>query len=231
MTIATSDITNASARVVIKHSMLKATREEQNLKTTSSSNGQGETRTEENKCNSITSRAEADRIRVWLHNHMTRLKSIETPPSQITEGAMRWENMNNISGMVERVRNITNNTVIPDSVKYLKKMKDEHRRSMEAEYFSKYQRILMRTEITIGFLNVAIAAKGEIVRQIKSGNKPSMKDFCVSRVLHHYETYKEFEFFVTLHDLNRNNQQTLLKEFEKEINNNHMRAEDVEENI
>ena len=88
MTIATSDITNASARVVIKHSMLKATREEQNLKTTSSSNGQGETRTEENKCNSITSRAEADRIRIWLQNHMNRLKAITTPPSNVTEGAM-----------------------------------------------------------------------------------------------------------------------------------------------
>jgi spore coat protein CotH len=138
--------------------------------------------------------------------------------------------MNTISGMIERGRNITNNTVIPDYTKYLKKMKDEQRRSMEAEYFSKYQRILMKTEITIGFLKVAIAAKGEIVKQIKSGNKPSMKDFCVSRVLHHYETYKDFKKFVTLHDLNRNNQQTLLKEFEKEINAPRANAEDAEEN-
>jgi hypothetical protein len=208
MTIATSDITNASARVVIKHSMLKATREEQNLKTTTSSNGQGETRTEENKCNSITSRAEAVRIRVWLQSHMTRLKAIQTPPSQRTEGTMRWENMDKISGMVERGRNITNGTVIPDYIKYLKKMKDEQRRSREAEYMTKYQRIFMNTEITIGFLKVGIAAKGEIVKQIKAGSKSPMKEFCVSRVLHHYETYKHFKTLVTLHDLNGNNQQT-----------------------
>jgi hypothetical protein len=49
---------------------------------------------------------------------------------------VRWENINTISGMVERGRNITNNTVIPDYMKYLKKMNDEQRRSMEVEYFS-----------------------------------------------------------------------------------------------
>ena len=57
-----------------------------------------------------------------------------------------------------------------------------------------------------------------------------MKDFCVSRVLHHYETYKDFKNFVLLHDLDRNNQQTLLKEFEKEINAPRVNAEDAEEN-
>jgi hypothetical protein len=229
MTIATSDITNASARVVIKHSMLKATREEQNLKSTPSSNGQGETRTEENKCNSITSRAEADRSRLWLLNHMKRLKAVETPPPERTEGTMRWKNMDNISGMVERGRNITNDTVIPDYIKYLKKMKDEERRSREAEYMTKYQRILMKTEITIGFLKVAIAAKGERVQQIKARSKPSMKEFCVSRVLHHYDTYKHFKNFVTSHDLNRNNQQILLKEFEKQINAPRVNADNSEE--
>ena len=133
---------------------------------------------------------------MWLQNHMNRLKAIRTPPSNVTEGAMRWENMNTISGMIERGRDITNNTVIPDYMKYLKKMKDEQRRSMEAEYFSKYQRILMKTEITIGFLKVAIAAKGEIVKQMKSGNIPSMKDFGVSRLLHRCETSKDFKNFV-----------------------------------
>jgi hypothetical protein len=33
--------------------------------------------------------------------------------------------MNKISGLIERHENITNVTVIPDYVKYLKKMKDE----------------------------------------------------------------------------------------------------------
>jgi hypothetical protein len=52
---------------------------------------------------------------------MKRLKAVETPPPERTEGTMRWENMDNISGMVERGRNITNDTVIPDYIKYLKK--------------------------------------------------------------------------------------------------------------
>jgi hypothetical protein len=125
MTITTADITNASAQVVINHSVVKASREEHNLKVTSSSHGQGETRTEENKCNAITSRPEADRIRNWLVSHLDRLKAIRTAQSERTEGAVRWESMNKISGLIERHENITNVTVIPDYVKYLKKMKDE----------------------------------------------------------------------------------------------------------
>jgi hypothetical protein len=42
-----------------------------------------------------------------------------------------------------------------------------------------------------------------------------MKELCVSRMLHDYETYREFKSFVTLHDLSRNNQQALLLQFEK----------------
>lgn len=75
-------------------------------------------------------------------------------------------------------------------------MKDEQRRSKGVEYFSKYQRVLMKSEITIGFLKVAIAAKGEIVKQMKSGNIPSMKDFGVSRLFHRCETSKDFKNFV-----------------------------------
>jgi hypothetical protein len=230
MTITTADITNASARVVVKHSIVKASREEHNLKVTSSSNGQGETRTEENKCNAITSRPEADRIRKWLVGHMQRLKAIKTAPSERTEGAVRWENMNKISGLIERGKNITNLTVIPDYVKYLKKMKDEQRRSREAEYLTKYEKLLNKNEMTIGFLKVAIAAKGEIVKQQRLGGNPSMKEFCVGRVLHHYETYREFKSFVTLHDLSRNNQQTLLLQFENEIKNPRIIANNEAEN-
>lgn len=49
------------------------------------------------------------------------LEGNSNPPSNVTEGAMRWENINTISGMVERGRNIINNAVIPDYMKYLKK--------------------------------------------------------------------------------------------------------------
>jgi hypothetical protein len=219
MTITTADITNASARVVIKHSVVKASRKDHKLIVTSSSHGQGETRTEENKCNAITSRPEADRIRNWLQSHMERLKVIQTAPSERTEGAVRWENMDKISGLIRRGEDITNTTVIPDYVKYLKKMKDEQRRSREAEYLTKYQRILMKNEMTIGFLKVAIAAKGEIVQQQRIGSTPTMKELCVSKVLHHYETFREFKNFVTLYDLSRNNQNALLKQFEDEIKN------------
>ena len=205
-------------------------RNEHKLKVTSSSNGQGETRTEENKCNAITSRPEADRIRKWLVGHMQRLKAIKTAPSERTEGAVRWENMNKISGLIERGKNITNLTVIPDYVKYLKKMKDEQRKSREAEYLTKYDKLLNKNEMTIGFLKVAIAAKGEIVKQQRLGGNPSMKEFCVSRVLHHYETYREFKSFVTLHDLSRNNQQTLLLQFENEIKNPRIIANNDAEN-
>ena len=130
--------------------------------------------------------------------------------------------MDKISGMVERGRNITNETVIPDYVKYLKKTTDEQRKSREEEYFSTFQTVLMKPEITIGFLKVAIAAKGVIIKQIKAESKPSMKDFCVSRVLHYYETYREFKCFVTLHDLSRHNQVALLKLVEDEIKNPHI---------
>jgi hypothetical protein len=219
MTITTADITNASARVVIKHSVVQASRNEHKLKATSSSHGQGETRTEENKCNTITSRPEADRIRNWLRSHMGRLKAIKTALSGQTEGAVRWENMDKISGLIKRGVDITNVTVIPDYVKYLKKMEDEQRRSKDAEYMTKFEKILNKPEMTIGFLKVAIAAKGEIVQQQKAGSNPSMKEFCVTKVLHHYEIYREFKNFVTLHNLSRNNQNTLLKQFEDEIKN------------
>jgi hypothetical protein len=152
MTITTADIKNASARVVIKHSVVKASIEEHNLKVKSSSHGQGETRTEENKCNAITSRPEAGRIRNWLVSHFDRLKAIRTAPSERTEGAVRWESMNQISGLTERGENITNVTVIPDYVKYLKKIKEEQRRSREVEYMTKYEKLLNKNEMTIGFL-------------------------------------------------------------------------------
>jgi hypothetical protein len=150
---------------------------------------------------------------------MERLKVIQTAPSERTEGAVRWENMDKISGLIRRGEDITNTTVIPDYVKYLKKMKDEQRRSREAEYLTKYQRILMKNEMTIGFLKVAIAAKGEIVQQQRIGSTPTMKELCVSKVLHHYEPFREFKNFVTLYDLSRNNQNALLKQFEDEIKN------------
>jgi hypothetical protein len=153
MTITTADIKNASARVVIKHSVVKASIEEHNLKVKSSSHGQGETRTEENKCNAITSRPEAGRIRKWLVSHFDRLKAIRTAPSERTEGAVRWESMNQISGLTERGdKNITNVTVIPDYVKYLKKIKEEQRRSREVEYMTKYEKLLNKNEMTMGFL-------------------------------------------------------------------------------
>lgn len=219
MTITTSDITNASARVVIKHNMIKASRNVHKLRVTSSSNGQGETRTEENKCNAITSRAEADRIRGWLICHLKRLKSLDTPPSPMTEGIERWKNMNTIKGMLDRGRNITNEKVIPEYEKYLKKMKEEQRKSGEAEYMSKFKKVLMKIEMTIPFLLVAIAAKGELVKPQKKGSIPTMKDLCVEKILHHYETYKEFKKFVISIDLNRANMKTLLKAYEKEIKN------------
>jgi hypothetical protein len=57
-----------------------------------------------------------------------------------------------------------------------------------------------------------------------------MKELCVSRMLHHYETYREFKSFVTLHDLSRNNQQALLLQFENEIKNPRIIASNDAEN-
>jgi hypothetical protein len=42
-------------------------------------------------------------------------------------------------------------------------MEDEQRRSKEAEYMTKFEKILNKPEMTIGLLKVAIAARGEIV--------------------------------------------------------------------
>jgi hypothetical protein len=50
---------------------------------------------------------------------MGRLKAIKTAPSGQTEGAVRWENMVKISGLINRGVDITNVTVIPDYAKYL----------------------------------------------------------------------------------------------------------------
>ena len=138
--------------------------------------------------------------------------------------------MDKISGLIKRGVDITNVTVIPDYVKYLKKMKDEQRRSREAEYMNKFEKILNKPEMTIGFLKVAIAAKGEIVQQQRAGSNPSMKELCVSKVLHHYETYREFRNFVILHDLSRSNQHTLLKQYEDEIKNPRIIADNDAEN-
>jgi hypothetical protein len=57
-----------------------------------------------------------------------------------------------------------------------------------------------------------------------------MKELCVSRMLHHYERYREFKSFVTLHDLSRNNQQALLLQFENEIKNPRIIASNDAEN-
>ena len=121
MTITTEDIPSASAKVVMKHNILKSTKQEVFLTGNIGSNGEGEIRIEENRCRITTSIGGLERLSAWVLNHIGHLQTFDTPPSLVVEGTKRYENMNTVNGIIERGKDITINKIIPEYIDYFKK--------------------------------------------------------------------------------------------------------------
>jgi hypothetical protein len=222
MKIRSIDIHNASSRVVIKNRIIQALQIAHGITGNKGSNGQGETRIEEMKYATATNRDEAARIQEWLQNHIERLQRFITPPSLRIEGIKYCTNMDKIEGLIERGRNITINTIIPDYKKYLLKVTNKRDQIERSLHLTKLENILENGQMNIKFLMVALAGKGFFFRtkrgDIRKSN-PTKKEAIVE-VKKYYSTYKEFKKFVIKVNLNKNNQDRLYEQYKNPIVDN-----------
>jgi hypothetical protein len=146
-----------------------------------------------------------------------------TPPSLRIEGIKYCTNMDKIEGLIERGRNITLNTIIPDYKKYLLKVTNKRDQIERSLHLTKLENILENGQMNIKFLMVALAGKGFFFRtkrgDIRKSN-PTKKEAIVE-VKKYYSTYKEFKKFVIKVNLNKNNQDRLYEQYKFPV------AEDV----